>query len=160
MSSWDNEHWNRQCWPLLLCRNNFRSKGHCTESEIFACIFQYSPSFPIKMHATDAKTQKIKPDPIFFDGRKFWRECANVIDTTWGRIYFFTCGNLDSVCNDLNTSLTPPQFTLLKIKVLHDAIEEPCLSKWFHKEPSTSEEPFCFTKGSLWWKKVLQIIKR
>ncbi len=34
------------------------------------------------------------------------------------------------------------------------------LSKWFHKEPLTSEEPFCFTKGSLWWKKVLQIIKR
>ncbi len=26
------------------------------------------------------------------------------------------------------------------------------LSKWFHKEPLTSEEPFCFTKGSLWWK--------
>ncbi len=35
-----------------------------------------------------------------------------------------------------------------------------CLSKWFHKEPLTSEEPFCFTKGSLWRKKVLQIIKR
>ncbi len=34
------------------------------------------------------------------------------------------------------------------------------LSKWFHKEPLTSEEHFCFTKGSLWWKKVLQIIKR
>ncbi len=34
------------------------------------------------------------------------------------------------------------------------------LSNWFHKEPLTSEEPFCFTKGSLWWKKVLQIIKR
>ncbi len=34
------------------------------------------------------------------------------------------------------------------------------LSKWFHKEPLTSEEPFCFTKGYLWWKKVLQIIKR
>ncbi len=34
------------------------------------------------------------------------------------------------------------------------------LSTQFHKEPLTSEEPFCFTKGSLWWKKVLQIIKR
>ncbi len=50
--------------------------------------------------------------------------------------------------------------TLLKIKVLHDAIEEPFLTKWFHKEPLTSEESFCFTKGSLWQKKVLQIIKR
>ncbi len=43
--------------------------------------------------------------------------------------------------------------TLLKIKVLHDAIEEPFLSKWFHKELLTSEEPFCFTKDYLWWKK-------
>ncbi len=31
-------------------------------------------------------------------------------------------------------------------------------SKWFHKETLTSEESF--TKGSLWRKKVLQIIKR
>ncbi len=29
-------------------------------------VFSYSPSFPIKMHATDAKTQKIEPDPNFF----------------------------------------------------------------------------------------------
>ncbi len=36
------------------------------ESEIFACVFPYSSSFPIKMHATDAKTQKIEPDPNFF----------------------------------------------------------------------------------------------
>ncbi len=51
--------------------------------------------------------------------------------------------------------------TLLKIiKVLHDAIECIFLSKLFHKEPLSSEEPFCFTKGSLWQKKVLQIIKR
>ncbi len=26
-------------------------------------FFSYSPSFPIKMHAADAKTQKIEPDP-------------------------------------------------------------------------------------------------
>ncbi len=29
-------------------------------------VFSYYPSFPIKMHATDAKTQKIEPDPNFF----------------------------------------------------------------------------------------------
>ncbi len=34
------------------------------------------------------------------------------------------------------------------------------LSKWFHKVPLTSAEAFCFTKGSLCRKKVLQIIKR
>ncbi len=51
-------------------------------------------------------------------------------------------------------------YTLLKIKVLHNAIGEHFLSKWFHKGPLTSEEPFCFTNGSLWRKRVLQIIKR
>ncbi len=36
----------------------------------------------------------------------------------------------------------------------------PFLSTWVHKEPLTSEETFCFTKGYLWLKKVLQIIKK
>ncbi len=40
------------------------------------------------MHATDAKTQKIKPDPIFFDGRKFRRQCANVIDNVRSYLFF------------------------------------------------------------------------
>ncbi len=56
-----------------------------TESEIFTYVllfFSYSSSFPIKMNATDAKPQKIEPDSIFFfDGRKFRRQCANVIDS-------------------------------------------------------------------------------
>ncbi len=30
---------------------------------------------------------------IFYDGRKFWSQCVNVLDTTWGRIYFLTCEN-------------------------------------------------------------------
>ncbi len=30
---------------------------------------------------------------FFYDGRKFRRQCVNVIDTTWGRIYFSTCEN-------------------------------------------------------------------
>ncbi len=32
----------------------------------FFSFFLYSPSFSIKMHAMDAKTQKIEPDPLFF----------------------------------------------------------------------------------------------
>ncbi len=53
-------------------------------------VVSYLSSFPIKMLATDAKTQKIKPDlNFFYDGRMFRRQCVNVIDTTWGRIYFF-----------------------------------------------------------------------
>ncbi len=39
-------------------------------------IFLYSPFFPMKMLATDAKTQKIEPDPnVFYDRRMFWRQC-------------------------------------------------------------------------------------
>ncbi len=35
---------------------------------MFAGVFPFFriPSFPIKMHVTDAKTQKIGPDPNFF----------------------------------------------------------------------------------------------
>ncbi len=32
------------------------------------------------------------------------------------------------------------------------------LSKWFHKEPLTSEEHFCFTKDSL-WRKIFRLLK-
>ncbi len=65
------------------------------KSETFACVgpfFSYFSSFPIKMHVMDAKTQKIEPD-FFYDARKFRRQCVNVIDTTWGRIYFLMCEN-------------------------------------------------------------------
>ncbi len=38
------------------------------------------------------KTPKIEPDPNFFyDGRKFQRQCVNLINITWGRNYFSTC---------------------------------------------------------------------
>lgn len=40
------------------------------------------------------------------------------------------------------------QCTLLKMKVLHDATEKFFFAGWFHKEPLTSKEPFCFKKGS------------
>ncbi len=59
----------------------------------------------------------------------------------------------------LLTLLQNTKTLLLKIKVLQDA-RITVLSEWFHKEPLTSEESFCFIKGSLWAKKVLQIIKR
>ncbi len=28
---------------------------------------------------------------MFYDGQKFQRQCVNVTETTWGRIYFLTC---------------------------------------------------------------------
>ncbi len=48
----------------------------------------------LKMLATDAKNVEIKTRFEFFhDGRKFRRQCVNVIDITWGRFYFLTCKN-------------------------------------------------------------------
>ncbi len=46
---------------IYYLRNTLKSLH--TECNIF---FLYSSSFPNKMLATDAKTQKIEPDPIFF----------------------------------------------------------------------------------------------
>ncbi len=42
--------------------------SHICLSEIFTCIFFFpnSSTFPIQMHATDEKTQKIEPDPNLF----------------------------------------------------------------------------------------------
>ncbi len=49
---------------------------------------------PLKMLATDAKSTKNRTrSEFFYDGRKFRRQCVNVIDITWGRIYFSTCEN-------------------------------------------------------------------
>ncbi len=56
-------------------------------------VFSYSSSFPIKTHATDAKTQKIEPDPNFFWRTKVSEAVCKCIDTTWGRIYFLKCEN-------------------------------------------------------------------
>ncbi len=47
---------------------------------------------PLKMLATDAKNAKNRTrSEFFYDGRKFQRQCVNVIDITWGRIYLSTC---------------------------------------------------------------------
>ncbi len=72
-----------------------------TFSHVFFYVVSYYPSFPIKMHATDAKTQKIEPDPNFFWRTKVSEPVSKREDTTWGRIYFLTCKNSDSVCRDL-----------------------------------------------------------
>ncbi len=48
--------------------------------------------------------------------------------------------------------------TLLKIKVLHDAIEEPFYLKWFHKEPLRLKNRSVSQKVVR--NKVLLIIKR
>ncbi len=69
-------------------------------------VFSYSPSFPIKMHATDAETQKIEPDPNIF-----WRTKVSeaVCKRDWHNVRSYLFFNMrkfqmkisDSVCNDL-----------------------------------------------------------
>ncbi len=48
----------------------------------------------------------------------------------------------------------------LKNKGASRCLRRTFLSKWFHKEPLTSEEPFCFTKGCLWRKMVISDYKK
>ncbi len=70
-------------------------------------VFSYSPSLPIKMHATDAKTQKIEPDLNFFDGRSI---SEAVCKHDWHNVRLYLIFNVrkfqtkisDSVCRDLN----------------------------------------------------------
>ncbi len=66
-----------------------------TEPEIFACVFPffYIPhSFLSKCMLRMQKRRKSKLIWIFYDGRKFRRQCVNVIET-WCHIYFLTCKN-------------------------------------------------------------------
>ncbi len=51
--------------------NRLKVLAQCVR-HFYIFFFSYLLYFSNKMLATDAKTQKIKPDPIFFyDGRKF-----------------------------------------------------------------------------------------
>ncbi len=42
-------------------------------------------------HGWEKRKKNVTPSEFFYDGQKFWRQCVNVIDITWGRIYFSTC---------------------------------------------------------------------
>ncbi len=76
------------------------------------------------MFATDAKMQKIEPDPNLFDRWKIRRQCVNVIGTTRGRIYFLFCNE-----NFGREFQTPCTKTLLSLQS-HD-FPEIILICWF-----------------------------
>ncbi len=64
-----------------------------TESKIFACIFHFFIFFILSYQNACYECENAENrtwSEFFYDGRKFRRQCVNVIDTTWGRIYFFT----------------------------------------------------------------------
>ncbi len=79
-------------------------------------VFPYSPSFPIKMHATDAKMQKIEPDPNFFWRTKVSeavckRDWHNVRSYLFLNVWKFRRKISDSVCRDLKNHLFMNQTT-------------------------------------------------
>ncbi len=88
-----------QCFLMLCFLSMWNSwmyyLGHCTTSPKFSpAFFPYSPSFPIQMHATDAKTPKIEPDlNILWQTKVSEAVSVSMIDTTWARIYHLTCEN-------------------------------------------------------------------
>ncbi len=66
----------------------------CCETKWMNLTIAISVKTPLKMLATDAKNGKnLTRSGFFYDGQKFWRQCVNVIDITWGRIYFSTYEN-------------------------------------------------------------------
>ncbi len=72
----------------------FHFKGHCTLSpKMSHAFFRILHPFLSKCMQRMWKRRKSNLIRIFFDGRKFRRQCANVIDSTWGRIYFLMCEN-------------------------------------------------------------------
>ncbi len=75
-------------------------------------------------------------------------------------VYMPVRENIKSVADETTTAAAATMLYTLKNKAASWCHRRTFLSKWFNKEPLTSEEPFCFTKASLWWKKVLQNIKR
>ncbi len=76
----------------MLFISRLHTEGHCTPSPKFSHAFFLIPHpFLSKCMQQMRKCRKSNLIRIFFYGRKFRRQCANVIDTTWGRIYFLTC---------------------------------------------------------------------
>ncbi len=75
----------------------FLSKGHCTLSlKCSRAFFRFFVflilSYQNACYGCENAENRTWSE-FFYDGQKFRRQCANVIDTTWGRIYFLTCEN-------------------------------------------------------------------
>ncbi len=76
---------------------NYKSKGHCTLSPKCSHAFFRFFVFLILSHQNACygyeNAENRTWSEFFYDGRKFQRQCVNVIDTTWGHIYFLTYEN-------------------------------------------------------------------
>ncbi len=106
------------------------------QSGIFTCVFfvfSYSSSILSKCMLRMQKRKNL----IFYDGWKFRRQRVNMIDTTWGHIYFLTCKNvglsvqwpLELVICSINFMQNPQHF-------LHIFLNKPCILRYFAKQNS------------------------
>ncbi len=62
------------------------------------CFFRICHPFLSKCMLRMLKRRNSNLIRIFYDGRKFRRQCVNVIDTTWGHIYFFNVRKFRTQC--------------------------------------------------------------
>ncbi len=109
------ENWRfRKTWRIFL-KNSAVSRPLYTESEIFACVFPFfriPHPFLSKCMQRMRKRRKSNLIRIFFDRRKFRRQCANVIDTTcenFGRKFQTQCAETLTVQNKQGTHEQPSQ---------------------------------------------------
>ncbi len=103
-----NEEMASQDHHLHLCD----TKGHCTLSPKFSHSFFRFFVFPILSYQNACNGYENAENLFFFfDGRKFRRQCANVIDNVRSYLFFnvrkfWTKISDSSVCNGLNTENT------------------------------------------------------
>ncbi len=90
---------DHSCNMVLVHRSGMLQQAHTkrslhTESEIFVCVFFISVILSYLNACYGFENAENRTwSKMFYDGRKFRRQCVNVIDTTWGHIYFLTCEN-------------------------------------------------------------------
>ncbi len=91
----------------------------------FFFFFFCHPCLIIKMHATDAKMQKIKPDPIFFyDGQKFRRQC--VMALTLENKINYKKSNSNLISKHFQEPAIKYMYLLIYFKVFH--LDSPCMT--------------------------------
>ncbi len=137
--------------PASLPQNHERNKWASSLSSLKAIahwvrnfrmcfsVFSYSPSFPIKMHAKDAKTQKIEPDPNFF-----WRTKVSevVCKPDWHNVRSYLFFNVRKFRTQCAETLT------LHLPTLHIFISQLFLKR--HDAATVCSETETFSSNLTW----------
>ncbi len=85
-------------WTQMLCDKVLAHwvRTFCMRISGIVCIrhpFLSKCLLPMRKRRKSNLIQK-----FVYDGRKFWRQCVNMIYTTWGRIYFFNVQKFGRKC--------------------------------------------------------------